>query len=130
MRTALMLLPLTVLAAPSQAGSVHATGEEQLAKKLQGRVAGKPVDCIRLRSSDTMDSIDETAFVFDQGSVIYVNRTRDPASIRDNSTLVIKQYGSVSRLCSQDQVTANDQFSGLYRGNVLLTEFIPYRRAK
>ena len=39
------------------------TGEAQLAKMLEGRVAEKPVSCIDLRDASTSTIIDKTAIV-------------------------------------------------------------------
>ena len=58
------------------------TGEQQLAKLLDGREAGKPVDCIPLFTGDNQTTvIDKTAIVYGWGSVIYVNRPTNADSL-------------------------------------------------
>jgi hypothetical protein len=106
------------------------TGEEELARMLVGRVAEQPVDCIRTWPSRSSNVIDGTAIVFGRGDVIYVNRTRDPASIDDNDALLIRKFGDATRLCRTDIVTTFDTTSRFYSGNVFLTEFVPYRRVR
>jgi hypothetical protein len=123
---------LAVLSVLAVAGAADArpreTGEAQLAKLLQGRVAGEPTDCIRTLPSSDMTVIDGTALVFGHGRIIYVNRTQFPDSIDDSDALLIRKFGDPSRLCSTDVVTSFDTNAKFYTGNVMLTEFIPYRR--
>ncbi len=52
------------------------TGEQQLAKLLEGREAGEPVSCIPLHRTSESRIIDKTAIVYDSGRTIYVNRPR------------------------------------------------------
>ena len=106
------------------------TGEEELARMLNGRVAEQPVDCIRTWPNGNSSVIDGTAIVFGRGNVIYVNRTRDPGSIDDDDALLIRKFGDATRLCRTDIVTTFDTASKFYTGNVFLTEFVPYRRIR
>ncbi len=103
-------------------------GEAQLAKLLNGRVAGQPTDCIRTYPSGGMKTIDGTALVFGRGDTIYVNRTQDPQSINDSHALLIRKHGPGTSLCRTDIVTTFDPVAQFYTGNVFLTEFVPYRR--
>lgn len=106
------------------------SGEQKLAKILEGRVAGEPVNCITTFPSSDMQTIDRTAYVFGNGSVIYVNRTRDPGLIDDNNVLVIRRFGAGTQICRTDVITTMDRSNHSYTGNVFLGEFVPYRRAK
>jgi hypothetical protein len=123
-----------VLSVLALAGTADArprdTGEIRLAKLLQGRVAGQPTNCIRTLPSNDMTVIDKTAIVFGHGSVIYVNRTQDPDSIDDHNALLVRKHGDPSRLCKTDVVTSFDPNAHFYTGNVMLTEFVPYRRVR
>lgn len=101
-------------------------GEKELAKLLEGRVAGEPRRCIRNYPSQRLRTIDETAYVYGRGNTIYVQRTRDPESIDDNDVLVIRTLGS--QLCRLDQVTTIDRFGGFFNGIVFFEDFIPYTR--
>ena len=126
---ALAALSLLVLAATADARP-RETGEQQLARLLNGRVAEQPVECIRTWPNGESNTIDRTAIVFGSGNIIYVNRTRDPGSIDDNDALLIRKFGDGTRLCRTDIVTTFDPVSKFYTGNVFLTEFVPYRRIR
>lgn len=102
------------------------TGEQQLAKMLEGRVAEKPVSCIPLSSSRDAHIIDKTAIVYDWGNVIYVNRPRDARDLDSDDIMVTDIHGS--QLCSVDIVRMHDRSSFFYTGFVGLNEFVPYRR--
>jgi hypothetical protein len=102
------------------------TGEQQLAKLLEGRVAEKPVNCIPLSSSHDARIIDKTAIVYDWGNVIYVNRPHDARDLDSNDIMVTDIHGS--QLCSVDVVRMRDRTSFTYDGFVGLGEFVPYRR--
>ena len=128
----LLLAPLLIagaaLAANPAFAAPNATGEEQLAKMLEGRVAGKPVDCISVLDSHDMTVIDHTAIVFNAGSVIYVNRPRDASALDSDKILVTKS--STDQLCNVDIVTLRDRTGFTYAGTVGLESFVPYTRVR
>ena len=107
------------------------SGEEKLAKMLEGRVAGEPRDCIYLPSVRSSRIIDDTAIVYDAGSTLYVNRPRGGAyGLDDDDVMVMDLHGSGSSLCSIDVVRLHDRTSHFYSGFVGLGEFVPYRKVK
>lgn len=128
------MLALSALTLAALAGAADAkprlAGEARLAKLLEGRVAEAPVECITTFPSSDMTVIDDTALVFGHGNLIYVNLTTDPADVDDRDILVIKKFGSGTRLCRTDIITTVDQGSRMYSGNVFLTKFVPYRRVR
>jgi hypothetical protein len=128
------LLVIAAVSALALSGTATATprerGEAELAKMLQGRVAGPPTDCIRTFSNNQMKKIDGTALVFGRGDVIYVNRTTDPASIDENEAMHIRKMGTGSDLCRTDIITTFEPAAHFYTGNVFLTDFVPYRRVR
>lgn len=102
--------------------------DAQLAKLLDGRVAGNPQDCITLSSVTSSQVIDKTAIVYRIGDTLWVNRPKIGAeSLGDDDILVTKTTGS--QLCSIDTVELRDRTSHMYSGFVSLGEFTPYRRA-
>ena len=105
-------------------------GEAELAKMLQGRVAGPPTECIRTWTRNDMRTIDGTAYVFGHGDVIYVNRTQHPESIDEDDTLVVRSTATGTQLCRTDQITTFDNRAQFYTGNVFLSDFVPYRRVR
>ncbi|WP_066554331.1 hypothetical protein [Croceicoccus bisphenolivorans] len=115
-----------LLSAPAMAAAKK-DPETRLAEKLEGRVAGEPVDCIdthRVRSSTIYD---KTAIVFEAGSTIYVNRPDSGAmSLSRNDIMVTKP--TMNRLCSIDTVQMMDS-TGFWRGSVFLGDFVPYKKA-
>jgi hypothetical protein len=104
------------------------TGEEQLAKLLDGRVAGKPVNCIRLNTVQSSTVIDKTAIVYGSGSTIYVQRPRTGASSLDSNDILVTQL-TTPQLCSVDVVQLRDRNGHFWRGFVGLDQFVPYTRA-
>lgn len=125
------LLAAAALAAVPGAASAREklAPEDQLAKLLEGRVAGEPQKCIPLTSINSSQIIDKTAIVYKVGSTLWVNRPRGGAeSLDDDDILVLKTSGS--ELCSIDTLELHDRTSHMYSGFVSLGEFVPYRRAK
>ena len=103
--------------------------EEQLAKLLEGRVAGEPQNCIPLSMARSSQVIDKTAIVYRVGSTLWVNRPEGGASSLDNDDILVTKL-SGSQLCSIDAVQLHDRSSHMYSGFVSLGKFVPYRRVK
>ena len=126
-------LPI-ILAGALMAGAASAHGaapdrEAELARAIEGRVAGEPVDCINLRQVRNTRIIDNTAIVYDAGNTIYVNRPRSGAESLDRwDTQVTRLH--TNRLCSIDTVRMVDPQSQMLSGIVFLGEFVPYRRVR
>ncbi|TCD06493.1 hypothetical protein EYB45_01870 [Erythrobacteraceae bacterium CFH 75059] len=120
------------LVAPAFAGERAPTraerGQEQLARLLEGRVAGEPQRCVRTFPNRNLQIIEGTAIVIRDGNTVWVNTTRDPAALNDNDALLIRNFGTVGQLCRLDPVTTFDRITGFYTGNIFLTDFVPYRR--
>ncbi|WP_294253499.1 hypothetical protein [uncultured Sphingomonas sp.] len=127
---ATLLAGAALLAAPVANAQRHrATPEEKLAKLLDGRVAGKPVDCISLDRTGSSQIIDGKAIIYTVGNTLYVNQPRGGAEqLDDNSILVTNTFGS--QLCSIDTVRLIDRNSFFPRGFVSLGEFVPYTKPK
>lgn len=122
------LFAATALIAVPSAARERLAPEAKLAKLLEGRVAGKPQDCISLSSARSSQIIDNTAIVYRVGSTLWVNRPEGgAASLDDDDVLVTRLTGS--QLCSIDTVELRDRSSYFYNGFVSLGEFVPYRRA-
>jgi len=123
------LFVAAALAAVPATGREKLAPEDQLAKLLEGRVAGKPQNCIPLSTTQSSQIIDKTAIVYRVGSTLWVNRPKGGAeSLDDDDILVLKTSGS--QLCSIDTLELHDRTSHMYSGFVSLGEFVPYRRAK
>ena len=124
-----LLAAAAIAASPAATAREKLAPEDQLAKLLDGRVAGAPQDCISLLSARSSQIIDKTAIVYKSGNTYWVNRPRGGAeSLDDDDILVTKTTGS--QLCSIDTVQLHDRTSHFYSGFVSLGEFVPYRRPK
>ena len=132
-RIALALAASIVVGALGMASAANAkprlTGEEELAKALTGREAGKPVDCIYLPTITSSHIIDKTAIVYEAGRTLYVNRPRNGADQLNDSDIMVLNLHS-SQLCSIDIVHLHDQTSHFMTGFVNLGEFVPYTKPK
>lgn len=132
MRALLTAASLALLALPGAAmaeGKVNPKGEAQLAKMLEGRVAGKPVKCLTNHLLRDSTVIDRTAIVYRSGSKLYVNRPRGGADqLDDDDILVTQLYGS--QLCNVDKIDLIDRGSRMWSGFVLLGDFVPYERVR
>lgn len=104
------------------------TPQQELDKLLEGREAGKPVNCISHWDTRDMRVLDKTAIVYGWGNVIYVNRPKNAESLDDDDILVTKT--SSSQLCDLDIVHTVDRTGHFTTGFVSLGEFVPYRRIK
>jgi hypothetical protein len=105
------------------------TGEQQLAKLLEGRVAEKPVNCIPILTGDEQTTvIDKTAIVWGWGDVIYVNRPTNADSLNSDDILIT--HPTADQNCSIDTVQLRDRSSHMYDGFVGLNQFVPWRRVK
>jgi hypothetical protein len=103
--------------------------EAELARALQGRVAGEPVNCIDLHRIRSSRVIEGTAILYDAGSVIYVNRPRNGAEELNRFDTLVTRTPS-TRLCSVDVVHTVDLHTNTFTGSVFLDEFVPYRRVR
>lgn len=123
--TALAMLA-TPLLAHDHGDAEMSKGEVQLAKMLEGRVAGEPKSCINTFGTRQLQQIDNTALVYRSGNTIWVNRTRTPQNIDDSDILVLQRF-SGSSLCRSDQVRTIDRFAGFLTGVIFLEDFVPYK---
>jgi len=125
------LLPLIAasLLIGGAAQAKPADREAELARALEGRVAGEPVHCIDLRRVQSSQVITDTAILYRVGSTLYLNRPANGAdSLNRNDTMVTRLNST--RLCNVDTVTMVDPVSGTFTGIVFLGDFVPYRRVE
>ena len=125
-----MALAAALLAAPQLLAKDKLSGEEQLAKMLEGRQAGKPVNCIPINGSNDVTVIDKTAIVYRVGRTLYVNRPTNADQLDRDDVLVTRLFGS--QLCSIDTVQLHDNVGSgfMWRGFVGLREFVPYTKGR
>ncbi|MBW8842980.1 MAG: hypothetical protein JF608_14510 [Sphingomonadales bacterium] len=124
-----MSLPASLIDASAAHAQRPERGEAELARMLAGRVPGKPVDCIDLRSAGSSHVIDRTAIVYGSGGTLYVNRPRSGASSLDSDDIQVTRT-SGSQLCSLDTVRLVDRGSRIPSGFIALDKFVPYARPR
>ena len=118
-----------MLSAPAAVAKDKPTGEERLAKMLDGRVAGKPQNCIYAPAISDMTVIDKTAIVIKRGSTLYVNRPSNAHDLDSHDMLVIKRQAH--ELCRLDSVTMRTQPPhSFFSGAVFLGDFVPYTKSE
>ena len=127
MLAAAAVLSTSCLLASAAQARENLTGEQQLAKLLDGRVAGKPVDCINTIDASGSTVIDHTAIVYDNGSTYWVNRPRDADALSSDQILVT--HTTSPELCHLDIVQLIDRASRFPDGSIGLEQFVPYTRA-
>jgi len=130
MKTLTMLLAGAALAFSGATAATAETrtekGEAKLAKILEGRIAGEPVQCISALRSNRIRVIEHVGLVYDAGDTIYVARAENPDSLGYWDVPVIERFGS--QLCSNDIMRTVDRSGGYITGPLFLNDFVPYRR--
>jgi hypothetical protein len=116
-----------LLAGTAADARTRLTGEQQLAKLLEGRVAGTPVDCIYMPTVGSSTVIDKTAIVYNSGRTVYVQRPKVGAESLDSDDILVTEMHS-SQLCSIDTVQLHDRNGHFWRGFVGLDKFVPYAK--
>lgn len=104
-----------------------ARGEAELARLIDGRTAGKPVECLGSSERRDLRIIDGTAFVFRDGDTLYVNRPAGANMLDWGQVPVFRLWGD--QLCSKDMVELRDSGSRMPGAVLTMGEFVPYRRA-
>jgi len=123
----LLALGLCGLAAPAAMAGPRLTPDQQLAKALAGRTAGKPVDCINPRINSDTQIIDRTAIIYGSGRTIYVQQPENARAL-DRDDMLVTVLRGTGQLCSIDVVHLHDRTMGFNRGFVALNKFVPYTR--
>lgn len=101
--------------------------EAKLARMLEGRTAGEPVNCIAALRSNRLEVIEHVGIVYDAGATIYVARPNNPESLGRDDVVVIDRHGG--QLCNTDVIRTVDRYQGFTTGAVFLDNFVPYRKA-
>lgn len=115
--------------ATGSAAAARKTPQEQLAKALEGRVAGKPVDCIYQQQIQSSQVIDRTAILYRVGRTLYVNTPKSGKEFLDSTDILVTDTHS-PQLCSIDIVRLIDQSSRMPSGSLGLGQFVPYTKPK
>ena len=104
--------------------------QQELAKALAGRVAGKPMNCINdFRSQIRMTVIDDHTLLFRNHGVVYVqNPPGGCANISNKTNALTTRRSSTNQLCAGDINQVVQPSSGIFRGSCAFGPFVPYRK--
>lgn len=130
MRSVLVSIAALALFTTAAQAAPRLTSEEKLAKALEGREAGKPVDCIYQRDIRSSRIYDRTAILYElNNGTYYLNRPDAGAqSLSWGDVLVTDTHSD--RLCSIDVVKLYDTHPWMQSGFVNLGKFVPYKKVK
>ena len=129
MRATLCLIGAVLMTAALPGHAARLAPEARIAKALDGRVAGKPVDCIPLHQIQSTEIFEGTAILYKLGGTWYLNRPAAGANFLDRDDILVINTHS-SNLCSVDIVRLVDQGSHFQSGSLGLGRFIPYTKPK
>lgn len=128
-------LPFLLVAACGEVDSTPVPLTEKqsavLMKELNGKVAGKPVNCISDFNTQSMIRVSDDILLYRVSSrLVYRNNLRSSCSglARDNDIIVSEQFGG--QKCRGDLLRLVDRTSGIPGGFCSLGEFTPYRADK
>lgn len=136
MRKTMIILPFAslllcggVTASSASREARFAREDARLEKALAGKVAGTPVNCIRLRDARGTESFDN-----DKGTILFkvsrklVYRTDTHGACRNigrTNALVTRSFNG-SQLCRGDIATSADLTAGFSSGSCAMSDFVPY----
>lgn len=135
LKLAAFVLPLTLVAACGDVDSTPVPLTEKqsalLTKELNGKVAGKPVNCINDYDTSNLIRISDNMLLYRvSGRLVYQNNLRYscPGIARDTDIIVSEQFGG--QKCRGDVIRLVDRNSGMTGPVCSLGEFTPYRADK
>ena len=128
---AFTLLPILASCAPMDSTPKPLTDKQSalLAKALNGKVAGEPVNCISDFNATNLIRVSDDILLYRvSGRLVYQNRLRSscPGLARDSDIIVSEQFGS--QKCRGDLLKLVDRTSGIQGPVCSLGEFVPYRK--
>lgn len=119
---AFLVLPLL---AGCALGERRLSGEEELARELAGRLAGRPQSCIPAMADRGLVPVDRQTLVSRQGGRVWVNRLRSECpGISPHGTLVVETFSG--QYCRGDRVRGLEPGGSIPGPSCVLGEFVPY----
>jgi hypothetical protein len=123
---------IAVLSASQAEVGLSPKASQKLARALEGRTAGPPVNCIsNIRGQAHMRVIDDGTILFRDQSTIYLQQPRSECSgIEDGKySLITRKFGT-GQICSGDINQLVDIGTGFQAGYCTFGPFVPYRRTR
>jgi len=129
MRVTLCLIGVMLMTSALPAQAARLDPETRIAKALEGRVAGKPVDCIQQHWIESSEIFEKTAILYKVGRTWYLNRPASGREFLDRDDVLVTNTHS-SNLCSIDVVRLLDPGMLFPSGSLGLGRFVPYTKPK
>lgn len=129
MRAILCLIGGMLIAATLPAQAARLAPEARIAKALEGRVAGKPVDCIPQYRIQSSEIFERTAILYKAGTTWYLNRPVSGRNFLQSDDVLLTDTHS-SDLCRIDIVRLLDPATHFPSGSLGLGQFVPYTKPK
>lgn len=133
MRMAVVLGAMALAGCAANAGALQdkrqARADRELARALEGRVAGKPADCISSMLGSGPQIIDSHTLLYRQGSRVWRNDLDGGCpGLDEGDTLIIEMHGP--QLCRLDRIRVREPGSSIPGPTCSLGQFTPYTKAK
>lgn len=129
MRAILCLIGGMLISAALPAQAARPAPEARIAKALEGRIAGKPVNCIPQYRIQSSEIFERTAILYKAGSTWYLNRPVSGGNFLSRDDVLLTDTHS-SDLCSVDIVRLLDSGSHFPSGSLGLGQFVPYTKPR
>ena len=129
MRAILCLIGGMLITATLPAQAARLAPEARIAKALEGRVAGKPVDCIPQYRIQSSEIFEKAAILYKAGSTWYLNRPVSGSNFLQSDDVLLTDTHS-SDLCRVDIVRLLDPSTHFPSGSLGLGQFVPYTKPK
>ena len=100
--------------------------EAELARMLEGRVAGEPAKCVSAFNDNRIRVMEHVGIVYDAGKTIYVALAKDPERLDYWDVPVFRRFGG--QLCANDVIRTVDRSAGHTTGALFLHDFVPYTK--
>ena len=115
---------------PVQPMAPSPQAQAELARLIDGRVAGPTVTCVPDYPTDQFYTIDENTVVIRTGGAVYVNNLNGPCDRAGLTGYAIRtRRPGGAGICSGEIVEVVDTATGTMVGSCSLGQFVTYRRA-
>lgn len=115
--------------APPYEARIDPRAQQELAKALAGRTAGRAVFCLPGHRTIKMDVIDDWNIIYRDGSNVYLQNPRGgcPGLANGRYALVSRKYGT-NQTCNGDINQLVDLTNGVGGGSCVFGPFVPYTK--
>lgn len=118
-------LLLGACATQQQQAEIQAKGDRLLAKTLEGRVAGKPENCLPTGFVDGPQVVGDSLIYRQSGKRLWRTQVRDRCPfLRDDQIVVSILYGT--NVCRNDRFRLVDRGSPIASADCTFGDFVPY----